>query len=345
MNADPESPRRRCYRCGYPIDPALSPLTPCLVCGVIPGEGTPLPALRLVQPSGEPVPQKSAAKPGKCHRCGYTRSPALPPESPCRVCGAAAGTGVSAALLRLHRSGQGFVLVTGASILGLVLLIALVSYALGFRLTATITPSEATATAQVLLAEARQATETAAASLTPSSTPTVAQTPTPSATATSLYTPTPAATATTTPTASPTPTLSADYDTLRRAVERTLGASNREGMERLPRFGVEGGAEPVISLAWTINRGLTMTLTASSAQIDLSRILKEIAQAGVAYTGVRVEGTFPVESDAGDLTEVIVVRALYPRSTLEAIDWNIFRFDAVYDIASEAEIHADFRRK
>ncbi|MCC7353446.1 MAG: hypothetical protein IT330_06765 [Anaerolineae bacterium] len=344
MNADTVPPRR-CYRCGYPIDPSLSPLTACLFCGVLPGEGTPLPTIRLVRPSGEPAPQKDSLKPGKCHRCGYARTTALSPESPCRICGAVTEEGVSAPLLRLSRSGQGYTLVAGAGVLALVLLIVLVSYALGFRLTGAVPPAAATATAQILLAAARQATQTAVAALTPPTptlTPTVAPTPTPSHTATSLFTPTPAPTATDTPTPSPTPTLSADYDTLRRAVERTLGAGNREGVARLSRFSVDSGTEPVISLAWAINRGATATLTASSAMIDLSRILKEIAQAGAAYGGVRVEGTFPV---AGDANEVVVVRALYTRATLETINWNTFRFDTVYEIASEAEVHPDFRRK
>ncbi len=342
MNTDVIPPRRRCYRCGYPIDPSLSPLTPCLVCGILPGEGTPLPAVRLVRPSGRPTSHKGSQKPKKCHRCGYSRNPALSSENPCRVCGAEAGEGTPAPLLRLHRSGQGYILVTAAGILALVLLIALVSYALEFRPKGNTPPVAATATAQALPVAAHQATQTAVASLTPATptfTPTIAPTPTPTSTATPL------ATATATPIPSPTPTLSADYDALRRKVERALGAGNREGVERLSYFSVADGAEPIISLAWAINRGATPALTATSAQIDLSLVLKEIALAGVAYAIVRVEGTFPVTDDAGNPREMVVVRARYTRATLEAINWNTFRFDTVYDIASEAEVHPEFRRK
>ena len=124
-----------------------------------------------------------------------------------------------------------------------------------------------------------------------------------------------------------------------------MGAGNREGVERLSYFSVTDGAEPLISLAWAINRGATPALTATSAQIDLSLVLKEIAQAGMAYASVRAEGTFPVADDVGNLRETVVVRARYTRATLEAINWNTFRFDTVYDMASEAEVHPDFRRK
>jgi hypothetical protein len=342
VNTEATSPRRRCYRCGYPIDPSLSPLTPCLVCGVLPGEGTPLPAIRLVRASGGPTSQKDAQKPVKCRRCGYSRNLALSPENPCRVCGAVVEEGTPVPLLRLHRSGQGYILATGAGVLALVFLIALVSYALGFRPGGTPPPVAATATAQLLLVAARQATQTTAASLTPATptfTPTMAPTPTPTATAT------PPATATATPIPTPTPTLSADYDALRRKVERALGAGNREGVERLSYFSVTDGAEPMISWGWAINRGATPALTATSAQIDLSLVLKEIALAGVFYASVRAEGTFPVADDAGNPRETVVVRARYTRATLEAINWNTFRFDTVYDIASAAEVHPEFRRK
>ncbi len=138
-----------------------------------------------------------------------------------------------------------------------------------------------------------------------------------------------------------TPPLPADQ--IRTAVERVLTKSNRN-VERVTSVIVNPDEEnPRIFVRWTINDNLTEGLIKAGARSDATNILKAIAHSGVVYREVLIEGTFPLVDTLGNTAERIVIHALYPRSTLDQVNWDNFLTKNVYIIADEVEIHPAFQ--
>ena len=141
------------------------------------------------------------------------------------------------------------------------------------------------------------------------------------------------------------PTLSpADTVRVRVAIEKVLGSSNRQGVKRISSFSLETGPDPQVFVEWAINDNLTEGLIKSSAQLDVTSILEAIAKSGVKYGSVRVQGTFSMVDKSGNAQEMVVIKAVYTRATVERINWDDFLFANVYDIADTKTIHPAFQK-
>lgn len=135
--------------------------------------------------------------------------------------------------------------------------------------------------------------------------------------------------------------------TLEDRIAEAIGPSNRD-IE--PRFTVsrdipgEGVDELVIR--WAINDVLTEGMTKASAKIDATDILEVVAtHPDLQYDQVFLVGTFSLVDQLGNVEEDEVVMATYPRDTVEAINFENFLHDNVWNIANQESlfIHPAFQ--
>lgn len=174
--------------------------------------------------------------------------------------------------------------------------------------------------------------------------PRATDTPTPAETAISpTPTPIPPTPTVTSVPPTPAPTLSSEAQ-LQLAIEKALGPSNRETVERVSDFSMDTGPESEIFVEWAINDNLTEGLIKSGTQMDIADILEAIDKSGLKYGSVHVEGTFSMVDQYGNVSEMVVVSAIYMRATIERINWENFLWDNVYAIADEVWVHPVFQK-
>lgn len=189
---------------------------------------------------------------------------------------------------------------------------------------------------------------TAAAALVPDQ-PTAAPEPTgvpvPTDVPAPTVVPTVAASPTPEPSATPAPPTEVPVlaDRVRAAVEAVLSRGNRK-VERITTAVADPDQKnPQIFVRWTINDNLTEGLIKASARHDAVKILKAIAELGVDYSAILLEGTFPLVDKLGNSSESVVVHASYPKATIDKINWANFLSDNVYAVADDVTIHPAFR--
>lgn len=194
---------------------------------------------------------------------------------------------------------------------------------------------------QVVFSPRRPAQRNAA----PTTAPAVAAVPTEALRATAEPAPTAISEPTEAPAAAPEPTAPlSPVEQVRGVIEATLGRSNRD-VERVITVALDPDqAEPQIFVRWNINDNVTDRLRSSSAQRDVTKILQAVAESGVGYSGILVEGVFPLVDRLGNtIDDAVVVRGLYPRATVEKINWANFLPKNVYDIGENVEVHQALR--
>jgi hypothetical protein len=130
-------------------------------------------------------------------------------------------------------------------------------------------------------------------------------------------------------------------DVVMAAVEDALGDSNRDHM---PRFTVTANPGLDVIVTWAINENLTEGLTKDAARIEAVDILKAVRETATEYSGVRVEGTYPLIDQYGNASEERVVLAVYSRDTLGRFHWENFRFKNIFEpsVADEVWLHPAF---
>jgi hypothetical protein len=177
----------------------------------------------------------------------------------------------------------------------------------------------------------------------PTNTPLPTDTPLPTETPLPTNTPgptdTPLPTHTPEPTATPTP-LPSFNDQVRNAIGAVLLSGNRD-VERISIIEAEEGGR--IYIQWTINDNFTEGLIKTGAKLDVKNMLKAIQDAGLSYSRVVVEGSFPLVDTLGNAKEVIVIHAEYPRELIDKINWANFRTDNVYVVGENVKIHRIFQ--
>jgi hypothetical protein len=130
-------------------------------------------------------------------------------------------------------------------------------------------------------------------------------------------------------------------DVVTAAVEDALGDSNRD---HIPRFAVTANPGLDVIVTWAINESLTEGLTKNTARREAVDILKAVRETATDYTGVRVEGTYPLVDQYGNSSEERVVLAVYSRETLARFNWDNFNFKNVFEssVADEVWLHLAF---
>ena len=81
----------------------------------------------------------------------------------------------------------------------------------------------------------------------------------------------------------------------------------------------------------------------TGARIDASNILRLIAESGLPYQTVEIQGTFPLADLLGNSEESIVIQAAYTRATLDRVNWDNFLYDNVFLISEGSMIHQECR--
>lgn len=174
-------------------------------------------------------------------------------------------------------------------------------------------------------------TPQAVATVSPGGTTAPSSTPAPTNTPAPTYTRAPTATPTTTPT---------HLELLRAAIANALGDSNRKE-PRIEQISVN--ADKQILVRFAIEDSLVTSWIVDGAKDDVAAVLKAVAQSGMSYTSVKVEGTFPMRDKFGNVSEDVVIRAVYTRETVARINWGGFRAKDVLDIADMVYAHPQFR--
>ena len=126
---------------------------------------------------------------------------------------------------------------------------------------------------------------------------------------------------------------------LRSEVISELGSSNRD-VNRLQDLTYE---ESTMRVRWAIDDNLTQGMIRTGARIDASNILRLIAESGLPYQTVEIQGTFPLADLLGNSEESIVIQAAYTRATLDRVNWDNFLYDNVFLISEGSMIHQEFR--
>jgi hypothetical protein len=129
-----------------------------------------------------------------------------------------------------------------------------------------------------------------------------------------------------------------DDEIVERLVRHRLESSNR-GIDRVS--SVEFDGDDRLLVTWAVNSNLTDTSIKIDAWLDVLQILLAVEEAGVDHNGVDVTGTFEIE-EAGERSEVDVIRASYDRSLLDAVDVASFDGGDILTLADSTFIHPSF---
>jgi hypothetical protein len=108
---------------------------------------------------------------------------------------------------------------------------------------------------------------------------------------------------------------------------------------------IEASDKPdqTILVQWSPGANLTENLTKLGAQYDVVAILRGVAESGVPYRAVRIQGSAPMTDQYGNTEERGVIDLRYDRATIERINWESFLARNVYTVADRAVVHPVFR--
>lgn len=129
---------------------------------------------------------------------------------------------------------------------------------------------------------------------------------------------------------------------LKDALRAKLGASNRD-VERVSMVKVSKD-EGILTVQWAVNDNLTSNLIKVGARMDATNILQVVKESGLkGFDQVTLLGTFPMQDKLGNGSEQPVILAAYPMATVNKINFEGFDRDNIWDIATAAEVHDEFR--
>jgi len=111
----------------------------------------------------------------------------------------------------------------------------------------------------------------------------------------------------------------------------------------LPAFKVELMNGGLIEAQWSMNEGLTDSLTRGTAKYNTTSMLRTVSESNVDYDHVVIRGGYPLVDKFGNSEYSEVVRATYKRSTVDRINWENSQFVDVYFIADGFFLHPAFR--
>lgn len=125
---------------------------------------------------------------------------------------------------------------------------------------------------------------------------------------------------------------------IREIVEDELGTSNRDA-ERVQEVRAVG--DGLIYVKWAINDNITPGLVRTGAKHDIVRVAEALCNAGHC-SGLRMEGTFSMLDQHGNVSEESVVKVTLEGATLAQINWSSFLLDNLYSVADTVWVHPKF---
>ena len=128
---------------------------------------------------------------------------------------------------------------------------------------------------------------------------------------------------------------------LKQEVKKALGSSNRD-VRRVRELNFNESIGFVL-VRFSINDNLGGEAIRFGAQIDVSRILEAVVASKYPCQTIDINGTFSLSDQYGNAKESIVVKASYPRSVLDRINWRGFDPSNVYDIGEDVWMHPALR--
>jgi hypothetical protein len=158
-----------------------------------------------------------------------------------------------------------------------------------------------------------------------------------------IVTPTALPTPTATPTPVSTPTIDDLYIRVNSALVKALGKGQpRKGVDRLQEVKVTKINKTFITVRWAIKDNLTGGLIKDGARSDITTILNTIHNLGINYDEIYIEGTFSMRDLYGEVSESVIIRAFYERSTIDRINWNNFLSKNVLEITDRKLLNPGF---
>lgn len=126
-----------------------------------------------------------------------------------------------------------------------------------------------------------------------------------------------------------------DWERVHEGVKIALGGEKRIQVAEL--------AGDKVIVMWFISDGFTHGLISDGARVDTYRILQAIAGSKAEYRRAVLTGLFPVADQLGRERNRQVLQLQYDKNTIDAIDWNGFRLQNIYEIASTSQVEQSFR--
>jgi hypothetical protein len=127
---------------------------------------------------------------------------------------------------------------------------------------------------------------------------------------------------------------------VRDAIEASLGDGNRPNVDRLRIVDVQSRPDGLrLFVDWAINRGSTVWLTRTGAQIDVLRLLRGVQEMGMVGDVLAMQGSYAVLDTAGQPQETIVLVARFSRQAVMETDWGRVSYDGVASRAEQFWLH------
>lgn len=118
-----------------------------------------------------------------------------------------------------------------------------------------------------------------------------------------------------------------------------IGSGNRDNVQRVGDVSLLDGS---LVVRFAINDNLIESWLVDGALEDCASILQVVANSGVPYEVVRIEGTFSMRDQYGNVSESVVINATWLKETVDKINWSGFRSEDVLHIADWKVVHPSF---
>ena len=137
-------------------------------------------------------------------------------------------------------------------------------------------------------------------------------------------------------TASPAATLD-EKAVLRESMFRVLG-TDHENAQRLKKISYSVPEAGDITIIWAIKDNGSQTSTKAGAQKDAVNILKVLEINKTRFIYVILIGTFTTQGANGNAAEIQAMSLGFNKSKLDKVDWEVFQFSGIYDLADVADV-------
>lgn len=124
------------------------------------------------------------------------------------------------------------------------------------------------------------------------------------------------------------------------AIREALGNGNRDGVDRVKSVTIDSKE---LNVYWALNDNLTENMIKRGVTSDLADILKAVRDSGVKVTSVNAFGSFSMQDKLGNAEEDVVVKAVYPWTTVSAINFDNFISTDALTIADSSWLHPAFQ--
>ena len=124
---------------------------------------------------------------------------------------------------------------------------------------------------------------------------------------------------------------------LHESISQVLGLDNRK-LPRLTKISYSDPERGDITITWVINDNVSPSLRKVNAQNDAINILKVLEKNQTRFIYVILIGTFSMQDEYGNATEIQAMNLGFNKSKLDKINWEDFKPLDIYNLADVADI-------